>query len=328
MSEKTKFNALTDHHDFHEVVDKLFAALRPQKQKISFFNALSAQKREELTTAFNRTSMARGTFLQYMEDLAKLIGHKYVTDFVILDSPKDLEKAAEKMFDEDRNMHDLNRGRVLFTSYEQYELFIRRFVQKKGSKKFHEKWQDKITIIEGKQDDYLKKCRESGYAGAYHFDVQVDCGKDQKCAELEIQMMPKDMVDTYDLSHHLYDLIRVIEYESKKRDLSDAENTVLRALITANTALWDLAAINTGFIQARERPRPEYISEQDYAEASTLITVFQGRLYANDEDKRTKKEHGLIEALEEASYALNAVYHLQKQHRPDMPRGLDETLEN
>lgn len=91
-----------------------------------------------------------------MEDLARLIGHKYVTDFVILDSPKDLEKAAEKMFDEDRNMHDLNRGRVLFTSYEQYELFIRRFVQKKGSKKFHETWQDKITVIEGKQDDYLK----------------------------------------------------------------------------------------------------------------------------------------------------------------------------
>ena len=328
MSEKTKFNAMTNRHDFHEVVDELFAALRPQKQQKNFFNALSAQKREELTTAFNRTSMARSTFLQYMEDLARLIGHKYVTDFVILDSPKDLEKAAEKMFDEDRNMHDLNRGRVLFTSYEQYELFIRRFVQKKGSKKFHEKWQDKITIIEGKQDDYLKKCRESGYAGAYHFDVQVDCGKDQKCAELEIQMMPKDMVDTYDLSHHLYDLIRVIEYESKKRDLSDAENTVLRALITANTALWDHAALQTGFIQARERPRPHYVSEQDYAESSALLTTLLGRLYAKNENKRTRKERWLIAALEEAGYALNAVYHLQKQNRPNAHQDFYETPEN
>ncbi len=181
---------------------------------------------------------------------------------------KEWNRAVEKLDLEGRNLHDLGRGRLLVRTPDKIEEFykILKSKDKDGSIKAFST--DKVKIIDGSLDDYLAEQRSSGYCGSINFDLEVDLGKG-RVGTIEMQLMPRDYVETYDMSHHLFKMIRSLQ-EIPPMWRSEEQSKVLSALKTANAALFDEVAERHGFIELRKKPY-EQIDQKKLSDVNEIL---------------------------------------------------------
>ena len=180
---------------------------------------------------------------------------------------KEFGRAAQKLLADGRNMNDLRRSRIYFedtihhSAQEQYRAFVKLIesVDKDGYIPVLKT--RKVRLIPDKTDDYIRTSRPaSGYAGAYHADIEIDIGKGNK-AYYEIQAMPLAYEDIDTHSHMLFDIIRQLD-EIPEPYRTPEQYQIKQALMLMNGALYDEEAIESGFISER-KTRIKGISQEE-----------------------------------------------------------------
>lgn len=275
--------------EIDKVIGILVGQLSEYKNPYGKKQRLDKKRSDKLTQDFKNAGMSRSEARKFMRDLAEMMGIENPESAVFIGPMKERFRAEQKADEENRNLHDLGRGRILVKSPEEVLKFYN--MLKSMDKEGHIKGLDckTVQILDDSITDYLKKQRSSGYCGSLNFDIRVDLGKG-RFGTFEIQIMPEEYEQPYDHSHALYDMIRIIE--SIPGHWRSAEQTkVLNALVMANSAIFNEHAERTEFLSLRASKSYQKISVDELRETNeildrirTLVDKAPGRRFAWRED--------------------------------------------
>ncbi len=208
---------------------------------------LSKKAEKSLTQAFKNAEQGRSSADSLMQIIAKKMKVESNSNTVFIVPMKDLQRAREKSTIPGRNLNDLGRGTILFSTPAQYE-----FLKKSLPSLIKNSGIKKATIIKDKIDDYIKKPRKSGYAGGLHTDFEIELTKGN-IGNFELQIKPEQYQKADTQSHLLYDMIRILE-EIPRNLLTRDHLKVKIALLRANRALFDEEAFKHGYMDIRKQP--------------------------------------------------------------------------
>ncbi len=214
--------------------------------------SLSEKQTTSLAKQFKNSEMGRGKASKFLLSLAKALSIPCPDGAVEVAEMKSWHRAAEKFFMAERHINDLGRGRIYINDVKELNTLNKIIHAMSRDGHINSTNLKHVRIIKDSIDDYLKTPRKSGYAGGFNFDLEVDLGKD-RTGHYEVQIMPRAYKETYEHSHHLYDMIRILQ-EIPEAFRSAEENIVMDALILANASLFNEQAERTGFIRYRTKP--------------------------------------------------------------------------
>lgn len=255
----------------------------PKRRPRNTSQNLHPKVETQLKQSFRHAEQARGKGMKAMTALAEAMGVLDHDNAGYMAPMKEWDRAVEKLSADGRNLHDLGRGRIRVRSPDKIEAFykILKTMNKDGSLDAFKT--DRVRIIPGSIDDYLAEQRSSGYAGSINFDLEVEIGKG-RIGKLEVQLMPRDYVQTYDLSHHLFKMIRALD-EVPKGWRTEEHEKVSKMLKSANAALFDEVAERFEFASLRKKPY-ETIDDQKLIEINTILDMIRTEIDNLDSKKK------------------------------------------
>lgn len=237
--------------------------LRHENNKTSRSN-LSEDDRAQLERAYHEAEQARSYAKKFMVGLAKTMKVPNPEINTEIAAMKGIPRAEEKLSlaqEGQRTLNDLGRGRIYVSNVKQVEKGMNALKNKTDAVGHIEGLTINACLIPGSTSNYLTKPRKSGYAGSINFDLDIDNGRGRH-GQFEVQIMPDAYRDAYDISHHLYKIIRIIE-EIPESFRTKAMNEMTRGLVTANKALFDEESFraidpetskSAGFHKLRDEP--------------------------------------------------------------------------
>jgi hypothetical protein len=296
--------------DIDTVVESLIQEL---KDRHAAKSQLTPSQTKQLQKEFDHAKQGETYAKKFMLKLAALMKIECPQAAAHTGPTKSWDRAAAKMSIEDRNLHDLQRGRLYVQSPKDIAKFYK-LLNSKDNEGHIPGTTRNVVIIPDSIDDYIKNPRKSGFAGAIIMDLGINIGKN-RIGTYELQIMPRDYKDVYDQSHHLYEMIRILQ-EIPKNFLSEEHNYVIKNLVMANTALWDEFAIRTGFDTLRSKPLME-IDKKDWKACLSVLDQIWRTLYKN----RNGKNPWIMDMEDSVSLSKTSVTNMyiasEKNPQPD-----------
>lgn len=254
---------------------------------------LSEKDEKRALLQFKKSEAGQSHNHQFMQHIADQIGATCERG-----PAKDIIRYLQKHNLADRNTNDAHRGRILISNSEQYEKLIELLNKADSEGYLPTHSTSSIRVIPNSTDDYIKKQRKSGYSGSVNFDVLY---KDE--CPFEIQVMPDSYQRTYDHSHRLFDMIRMLE-ETPKHMQSREQLMIKTALIRANRALFDEDAYRHGFMECREKGPNRPPTEKVLLKTNDILDRLSENLGNNP------KEEWAIETKDAIAYAKTSLTNL------------------
>ncbi|GEM_PF-2907252 len=195
---------------------------------------LSKSEKARATQTYKLGEQARGQALNYMYTFAEK-GDMNNRDLVAVADMKALNRYFAKVA-AGRSSNDAGRGRICFSSLEQYQAFKKMLSNLDENGYVKDINIKNVRVLKHETDDYIENPRKSGFAGYIKTALEIEVGKGN-IAYFEVQMMPENYLKADKDSHKLYDMMRILE-EIPKIYLQDGDQDVYDALKLANEALF------------------------------------------------------------------------------------------
>lgn len=273
MSAKEQMDAAMKQYARDDTLRKTIASIDSYFGDKESEKSKAKKQSNALTRQFKNAEQARSDVYQAMIALAEHIGVIDAKNSVKIAPMKDKNRAAEKMKDPTRDLHDLGRGRMYIRSPEAVLTFYK-FLEKLDKNGYSTALKKKnVKILKNSIANFLEKSSSNGFSGTINIDVEANHGSNRK-GTVEIQMMPLDFEVTYEHSHHLYEVIRLMKDSVNKNFRTEEYNEILDALIKANRALCDEAACRNGFIKLRNE-KVQTLSAKKYKNTYGMLDKIQ-----------------------------------------------------
>ncbi len=206
---------------------------------------------------------------KYAESLAIELGADPDRDVVkgqIKTIGRIFEKATGRLDGKIDKVCDISRFRIYVDTPEQIIKFRKLFGPNHKRMKHNQYWSNKQTRTvrvdpQSQIRDYFAIPRDTGYVGI-NMNVTAHLGKGQRHIA-EIQVMHRGMQSTDNVSHALYEQIRVTRAQAKfeGRDLTRDEKSMVYDLLEENRSLYKNAAKRLGLDTLRINASPYYGEE-------------------------------------------------------------------
>lgn len=243
-----------------EAVGRLVSQLVHTKTKREAAAEIDKKTERRLQRSYKDAEQGRSPATKFMRALAKEMGMEDPEGSYVVAPMKAWNRIVDKFNAAAKDVQDLGRGSIYIRDYSEYQAFHKLMKAKTRDGCVTPLKQDCTRIIEGSMDDYLAHPRKSGYAGSINFNLEMDLNKGRQ-GIFEVQIRPYGYQDIDKKSHRLYDMIRILQ-EVPKNYLNDKDKEVIKALITANRALFEEQSWRLGFDKALQG-KPQSISEQE-----------------------------------------------------------------
>ena len=303
--------------DIDQAVYKLVRELKNRKE-LNNASSLSQKDISYLKREFKCAEQSRSHGCKFMRALNKEAGVEDPDGAFILGDMKEWTRAAKKLKATDRNLHDLGRGRIYLDDISHYKKIMKVLKSKHSSGVISALNLPNYHIIEGSLDNYLENPRQSGFAGSLNFDLLIDNGKG-RYGKFEVQVMPKEYKETDKISHHLFDMIRVLQ-DKPKDSITGNDKKILKSLILVNKMLFIEQAQRTGFIDIRkDKSRLPIIGQTELQLANKVLDNIEMAIQGLS-GRNFKWRRQTIGAIEDARTCLENMFSAQTS--PNVQREL------
>lgn len=247
---QTKLPWLQDNPELDNAVSRIVTEYHNIKTQRHLPCEIDHKTEQHLKRCLKDAEQGRSKAGKFMFALSKGMDIKNPETAYVVADMKSWDRIVNKFNSAARDINDLGRGAVYINSVDEYKAFQKILSSKTKDGELRQLNAKGVRIIDGTLDDYIARPRKSGYAGSINFNLDLDLGKGRH-GVFEVQIRPKAYIDIDKKSHYLYDMIRILQ-EVPASFLTDGDQQVRDALITANRALFEEHSCRHGFDEVRK----------------------------------------------------------------------------